>query len=284
MGIARSRSGDLFVTDNQGNYNPFNELNHVRPGLRYGFINKLERRDGFSPPLTPPAINIPHPWTRSVNGICFLETPPESAAKNLFGPFEGHLIGCEYDSRRLVRMSLQRVGDTFQGGIYPLTNASGTASLLGPVVCAVSPKGYLYIGEMRDSGWGAGNNNGEIVQMRFDPSALPVGISEIRAADATLEIHFTKPVDAKLGGGASNYQVSSYTRESTPIYGGNDKDRRNETVKAVSLSSDRKVARLEIGSLRPGYVYEIHVQSLVASDKLFFPAEGYFTLLGHERY
>src|SRR5262249_29827342 len=32
MGLALDRRGELFVTDNQGNYNPFNELNHVRPG------------------------------------------------------------------------------------------------------------------------------------------------------------------------------------------------------------------------------------------------------------
>ena len=60
MGIARNREGELFVTDNQGNYNPFNELNHVLAGRRYGFINKLEQQQGLEPPLTPPAIDIPH--------------------------------------------------------------------------------------------------------------------------------------------------------------------------------------------------------------------------------
>ncbi|MEZ6088672.1 MAG: hypothetical protein R3C05_11725 [Pirellulaceae bacterium] len=112
IGIARNRQGDLFVTDNQGNYNPYNELNHVMPGHRYGFLNKLERREGFELPLTPPAIDIPHPWTRSVNGICFLESP---AGDGVFGAWEGHLVGCEYDTQRLIRMSLQNVGGTLQG-------------------------------------------------------------------------------------------------------------------------------------------------------------------------
>ena len=141
MGIARSNSGAIFVTDNQGNFNPFNELNHVRAGKRYGFINQLEKKPGFNPVLTPPAINIPHPWTRSVNGICFLEIPekhPGDLSGN-FGPYQGHLVGCEYDSRQLVRMSLQQVGETFQGGIYPLTDRRGSESLLGPISCAVSP-------------------------------------------------------------------------------------------------------------------------------------------------
>src|SRR5205823_1909150 len=88
MGLALDRSGELFVTDNQGNYNPFNELNHIRPGAHFGFINTLDRGKP-APPLTPPAIDIPHPWTRSVNGICFLDTPRELRARlgrDLFAP------------------------------------------------------------------------------------------------------------------------------------------------------------------------------------------------------
>ena len=46
QGIALSPSGELFATDNQGNYNPFNELNHLVPGARYGFINSWRASSG----------------------------------------------------------------------------------------------------------------------------------------------------------------------------------------------------------------------------------------------
>src|SRR5690606_17128538 len=76
MGIARNREGDLFTTDNQGNYKPFNQLNHVLWGADYGFINAVDRPQAAQRgPAEPAAVEIPHPWTRSVNGICFLETP-----------------------------------------------------------------------------------------------------------------------------------------------------------------------------------------------------------------
>ena len=71
MGIALSPDGMLFVTDNQGHFNPFNELNRVVSGRHYGFINAIDRGKE-TPELTPPAVNIPHPWTRSVNGIAYL--------------------------------------------------------------------------------------------------------------------------------------------------------------------------------------------------------------------
>jgi hypothetical protein len=279
VGIARSRNGDLFVSDNQGNYNPYNELNHVRQGLRYGFINEIEKGTIEDPPLTPPAINIPHPWTRSVNGICFLESP-RKVGLGIFGPFEGHIVGCEYDTRRLVRMSLQRVGDTFQGAVYPFSyTESGTENpLLGPVACAISPRGELYIGEMRDSGWGAGNNTGAIVQMRMVPDDLPCGIAEVRLDSDGFEIEFTRPIEPTKAEDVANYAVSSATRISTPAYGGDDRNRRFEAIRSAKVSDGARIVHLKLDDLRIGYVYEFHLKSLLASDQQFFPAEAYYSL------
>jgi mono/diheme cytochrome c family protein len=285
MGMALGLGGELFVTDNQGNYNPFNELNHVRPGAFFGFINALEKKDaGFRPPpLTEPAIDIPHPWTRSVNGICFLDTPQElreQGKTKLFGPLEGHLVGCEYDTRRLIRMTLQKVDGTFQGAAYPLSlePTSPENGFLGPVVCAVSPRGELYVGSMRDSGWGAGNNIGEVVQVRVVPSELIGGIAEVRAVRGGFEIEFFREVDVAKASNAKSYTISSYRRQSTPAYGGPDLDRRNEKVIGVDLSADRRRATLRLAELREGFVYEIALANLAADGGQFHPAEAYYTL------
>jgi len=281
IGIALNQQGDLFVTDNQGNYNPFNELNYVQPGKRYGFINKLERRPDFQPPLTPPAIDIPHPWTRSVNGICFLYTPQDLAkdGPGMFGPFEGHLIGCEYDTRRLIRLSLEKVGDTYQGAAYPFSYNEPTDGppLLGPLACGVAPDGDVYIGSIRDSGWGGANNIGELVRLRVDPDKLPAGVAEVRALRDGFEIHFTRPVAGGLAEDPGNYKLSSYTRVSTPAYGGPDVDRRTEKIRSAKLSDDLLTATLRLGELREGFVYEFQLKPLVESGE-FFPAEAHYTL------
>ncbi len=170
MGLALSSSGELFASDNQGNYNPFNEINHLQFGKRYGFINKLEAKPDFNPPFESPAVNLPHPWTRSVNGLCFLETPQSLKAKgseSVFGPYEGDLIGCEYNGLSLVRMSLQKVNGQFQGAAYMFSRPprEGEATFEGPVTCAVNPDGMLFIGSIHDSGWGGGQNTGSIVRL-----------------------------------------------------------------------------------------------------------------------
>jgi mono/diheme cytochrome c family protein len=284
MGLALDRAGELFVTDNQGNYNPFNELNHVRPGAFFGFINANEKKDNSfqAPPLIEPAIDIPHPWTRSVNGICFLHTPEplRKEGQTIFGPLEGHLIGCEYDTRRLVRMTLQKVGDTYQGAAYPLSlePSSPDKGFLGPVVCAVSPRGELYVGSMRDSGWGAGNNIGEVVQVKIEPDKLLAGIAEMRAVAGGFAIDFFRPVDAAKAANAANYSLSSYRRESTPAYGGPDLDRRIERIAGIEVAPDCRRVILKLAELREGFVYELQVKNLTADGSLFHPDEAHYTL------
>src|SRR5690606_5161530 len=159
-------------------------------------INKLEASPGFKPPATPPAIEIPHPWTRSVNGLGFLETSDavrSRLGRDVYGPFEGHLIGCEYNNQRLVRMSLERSDGVYQGAIYPfdMTPAVGEPTFEGPTVCAVSPAtGDLYLGNLRDSAWGGGQNTGSFVRIR-PAGELPPGIAEMRARPNGFELKFT---------------------------------------------------------------------------------------------
>jgi mono/diheme cytochrome c family protein len=291
MGLARNRDGEIFVTDNQGNYNPFNELNHVRKGAHFGFINALEKEQGYKPPpLAEPAINIPHPWTRSVNGICFLETPVEWKASRplaervdhtAFGPWEGHLVGCEYDTRRLIRMSLQKIGDTYQGAAYPLSVPTEDVEkgLLGPIVCAVKPTtAELYVGEIRDSGWGAGNNIGQIVKIKIEPEKLPCGIAEVRATAKGFAIDFAQPVDRAKAADAANYSLESYRRESTPAYGGPDIDRRIEKIESIDVVEGGKRVALTLAGLRTGHVYELKLKNLAPGGGVFFPDEAHYTL------
>lgn len=288
MGLARNRAGQLFVTDNQGNYNPFNELNHVVRGKHYGFINTLERRPDYRPTLTPPAIDLPHPWTRSVNGICFLETPDAvltATGQRRFGPFEGHLLGCEYDTRRLIRMSLQQVGDIMQGACYPFTVESpATGSpLLGPLTCEVAPNGDLYIGSIRDSGWGGANNIGELVRMRLEPDRLPCGIAEVRTYGDGLEITLTKPADLRIAADVDNYSVASYTRTSTPAYGGPDQQRRVERIESIVVEDQGQRIRLRLSEKRTNFVYEVRLKNIAPQGAEFFPSEAYITCRGWEQ-
>ena len=285
LGIARNRKGELFTTDNQGQFNPYNELNHIVEGKHLGFYNLSGLEDTpeiKAMPTTGPTVGIPHPWVRSVNGICFLETPAElmkATGKPLFGPFEGHLLGCEATTRQLIRISLQKVGDRYQGAAYPLTvlPPRGTSSLLRPLVARVAPDGSVYVGSVHDSAWGAGRNTGEVVRMQFN-GKLPTGIAEMRSVDGGFELEFTGPVDRTKATDLANYVLVSYRRVPTPAYGGPDIDRRTEKIDRLIVSEDGQRVVLSLPNMRTGFVYELRLRNLTSDGELFHPAEAFYSL------
>lgn len=282
MGLAVNKAGDLFASDNQGNYNPFNEINHLVPDARYGFINKLEAKPGFSPPVESPALELPHPWTRSVNGICFLDTPAaarEKSGRDLYGDFEGHLIGCEYNYRALFRMALEKVDGVYQGAAFPFSDLpkEKQPTFEGPVVCELAPDGDLYVGNMQDSGWGGGRNTGSLVRLR-PAGKLPAGIASISAHADGFTLRFTQPIDSAAARDVASYSLESFRRVSTPQYGGNDVDRETVAVKSAVPSADGRQVRLTLDKMKQGFVYEFHLRSLVPAGEPWFPAEAFYTL------
>ncbi len=286
VGIARNKNGELFVTDNQGQYNPFNEINYIQEGNHYGFLNLKGLED--TPEIKKmkkwgTTIGIPHPWVRSVNGICFMETPESVLRKNgrpLFGPFEGHLLGCECTTRQLVRISFEKVNGHMQGAAYPLTikPPRGASSLLRPLVSQVNPhNGDIYIGSLHDSAWGAGRNVGELVQLRFNGN-LPAGIAEMRMISNGFEIEFTHPVDKNKAIKKSNYGLASYQRIPSPAYGSPDTNHRIEKIKSIQISGDGKKVTIQLNEIRKGFVYELKLRKLITSKELFHPAEAYYSV------
>jgi hypothetical protein len=289
IGLARNAAGDIFVTDNQGVQNPFNELNHLVTGSRYGVPSLFE--ESHEQPPQPPAIQIPHPWTRSVNGIFFLAADPHE-------PFGGQVVGCEYDTRFLVRMSLESVDGVYQGGIYPLslpanrmlsgtpaepptgmrTASSVRRGFLGVLCGAQAPGGDLYIGGIHDSGWNGGPNVGEIVQLRRR-GEVPAGIERISATSLGFEIHFTQPVDGTLASEVSQYAIAGSTRNWTSGYATPDSGQHRLGIERVELSADGRRASLVTTGRQPGHVYEFKLDGLrSATGEPLWPAVGYYTL------
>ncbi len=270
-GLAITPDNQVFISDNQGVGNTFNEINHLIDGGKYG-VPSLE--DGADPgPSLNPAIQIPHPWTRSVNGIFFLgATPP--------GPFSGHGIGCEYDLRFLMRFSLQRVGNTYQGAAYPfsLPEQPAQGGLLGTLSGGQAPNGDIYIGSIYDSGWLGGPNVGELVRLR-PKDAPPLGIQEITAFDRGFVVKFTQPMPLEAARDTSRYNISGYTRKWEGAYATPDSGRHNVTVESAEISADGRSVKLTVDKLQENYVYDIFCGKLSDDPrKPLWPAVGHYTM------
>ena len=298
MGIAFDPQGRLFVSDQQGVANCFNEINHIVEGRRYGVRGLYDPES--DQPEQRAAVQIPHPWTRSVNGIFFIPSVPvassvrdakpgQPATRTLeasdslespLAPFAGHGIGCEYNGRFLIRFSLQEVDGELQGAVYPFTRgtwANEAETFLGPMCGTVAPNGDLYIGSIHDSGWLGGMNTGEIVRLR-PTGDWPNGIRELRAVADGFELEFLHPLDPAAATQPESYSLSGYTRVWKGSYATEDSGRYEPQIQSIDFSADLRTVRLHVDRLEPSYVYDVAVKSISADGRELFPAIGHYTL------
>jgi len=274
IGLALDGRGRLFVSDQQGVQNTFNEILCIERNQRYGVPS--QSRDGVGE-LATTTIQVPHPWSRSINGIVFLD--PARVGKD--HPFAGHGIGAEYDNRFVMRFSVDEVDGVLQGATYPFSATSWKTdgdTFLGPIAINVSPRGDIYVGGMHDSGWHGGLNTGEIVRLHRNDGPLPLGIREIRATPTGFEIAFTGPVDTAKGADPASYAISGYTRHWKGDYATPDSDRFSPKIEKAILAENRKSVRLEVPDLKTEFVYEFTLESLAPATEKFFPATSTYTL------
>ena len=274
MGLAFDSQNRLFATDNQGVQNTFNEINHIIEGKHYGVPSRHETVKEVV--AETPALMIPHPWTRSVNSITFF--PKDYAISEL----AGHGVGCEYDTRCLIRFTVQDVNGTMQGASYRFSlpdQPGGGGNFVGPVASAIGPDGGLYIGSIWDSGWQGGTNTGTIERM-VPAQRMPNGIREIRATAQGFEVSFFHPVTASKATDVNNWSLQGYTRSWGGSYATPDSDRDPVVPSALTVSDDLKTVSIQTAALKAGYVYEISVKKPLdesaAAD--FWPTEGHYSM------
>ncbi len=270
-GIANDPQGRIFTSDQQGVQNCFNEINHIVPGRAYGVVGLYDPPQ----PETRAAIQLPHPWTRSVNGIFFV--PDRDGLRGL-DPFRGHGIGCEYNNRFLVRFSFQEVEGELQGACYALTESAEKMPLdapvfLGPMCGGISPDGKIYIGNIHDSGWLGGQNTGEI-NCLTPQQKMPNGIREARAFSRGFEIELLEPISPESLESKDAYVLSGYTRIWEGSYESPISGRYRPEIEKVEVLQNGKVVRLTVDKLKPSYVYDIHLK---VKEKLF-PHTAYYTM------
>jgi len=270
MGLAFDSRGRLFATDNQGVQNTFNELNHIQTGRRYGVPSRFDQPD--TEPETP-ALQIPHPWTRSVNSLAFF--PPDYPLPQL----RGQAIGCEYDTQCLIRMSFDEVNGVIQGACYRfsrLPEDGAEAGLQGPISIAFAPDHALYIGSLRDSGWQGARNTGCIERL-LPGGTMPNGIREIRAVADGFQVEFFAPLSEATATQSDDWDVQSFTRVWKGSYATADSERRTEVISSVRRSAGGRTVFLRTGEHRAGFLYEVRLQGQsTAADGEFWPAEGFY--------
>lgn len=278
-GVAAAPWGEVFYTDNQGEWCGASKLSLARPGSYHGHPHGISSTNlpAWSwprPEALPegttyaalgaswedPAFQMPSVWFpydkmgRSPAGFVWDRTGGS------FGPFTGQLFVADQYEAAVFRVDLERVRGHWQGACVRFRQ--GLAC--GAVRVAFTARGAMIVGET-DRGWGSKGPLGQGLQ-RIDWSGrTPFEVETLRLLPGGdgFRATFTHAVDEdSLAAAAEELEVSSYTYLATSRYGSPEVDREVHAVQGLTLSEDRRSAELRVAGLREGYVHEVHFGGL----------------------
>ncbi|MFN0132467.1 MAG: hypothetical protein ACKVW3_08065 [Phycisphaerales bacterium] len=267
-GIGIGPDGEMFYTDNQGDYVATNKLCHLKPGGFYGHQASLKFREGYGshwnaegkpvPEITWPAVWFPYKkMGQSASDILLDDTGGR------FGPFAGQMFVGDQTTCEVFRVFLERVGGEYQGACFPFRRglASGVHRL------AWGKDGSMFVG-MTDRGWGSTGPKREGLQRLAWTGRVPLEILAMRARVDGFVLEFTRDVgDEAMEPG--RYAFTSYTYNYHPAYGSDEMETKAHSVVETEREGPRSV-RLRLDEMRSGgmgYVYELKVNGLMAMQE-----------------
>lgn len=262
-GIMRNTKGEIWCTDNQGDWRATTPLYHVRQNHFYGHPSSLvwdpewpKGKDPLKMPLkeidamrTRPAVLIPH---KEMNRSA---SEPIEIPEN-FGPFGGQILIPDNNGPRITRVMLDQVNGEYQGSCTHFINGQGMLS--GGNRVAFSNNGKtLYTGHTV-RGWG---KVAEGLQRITWTGRTPFDVHGIALRKKGLTLTLTK---AHRDWQTSNCTVRSFRYQSNWRYGGPMLDQRDETS-TLQAPDDHKLF-LQIPNLKPLRVYQITLKNLKSED------------------
>lgn len=139
--------------------------------------------------------------------------------------------------------------------------------------------GSLFVGET-NRGWGSAGDANEGLQRLTWNNRLPFEMRAVRAMPDGFEIEFTKPVDPRSAADLASYSIESFIYKYHPVYGSPPVNNEVCKVRGVKVSEDGKKVRLIVDNLRRYYVHNITLEGIRDRDNsysLVHPT-AYYTL------
>lgn len=309
-GVGISPEGDIFVTDQQGDYIATSTLVHVQPGRFYGHPASLKWRDDYRGPMTlealaelrsPEAVALPHGALGGSPG-----EPVWDTTGGRFGPFAGQVFIGDF-TKLISRVFLEKVAGEYQGACFPFVRdavgleairansgannltipagkdglkhfrdvppRAGTPLRPGNMRMAFAPDGSLYVAQTT-RGWGRGDG----LQRLSWSGRTPVEVATVELLRDGFRLTFTTPMQAGLLGRADSYRLGRFRYLYLPA-GSPRVDEVEAVIDGVRLADDRRSVELVVRDLQPGHIYEFDVERLRSAEgRPLENAQAFYTL------
>ncbi|WP_339714670.1 c-type cytochrome [uncultured Kriegella sp.] len=266
-GIGRGVDGELFVTDNQGQWLPANKLIHVKKGEYHGMAWGLLEASQEAPKMVPPTLWLPD--TEIGNS-------PSEPIMMRDGPYKGQMLHGDVSHGGIKRDFIEKVNGSYQGAVFRFTQglAAGVNRL------SWGSDGALYIGEVgMVGGWTWKEKKYGLQRIKYNGKPT-FEMLAVRARPNGFEIEFTEPLEATSKIFPDEFFTTQWWYKPTEGYGGPKMDFEQLTVKKAILSQDRKKLHLEIPGLKREHVVYLRIPGHLRSTdgQNLWSSEAWYTL------
>lgn len=290
-------NGDLFYSENQGDWMGSGSISHVEKGdflghpasLRwadrpespvkvrqqdiYARVDPRESAEGgpyvkpenmeargktlFEVAKEVPGIKTPAVWLP--HGILGISTSEMITIpeNNQFGPFGGQMLVGDQGQSKISRVFLEKVKGQYQGGAVLFREGFQS----GVLRMSWGHDGSLYVGQT-NRGWGSTGPDDYGLQRLVYTGKTPFEILNVKAQPDGFEIELTEPVDQLAAEDVNGYGITGFIYKYHPVYGSPVIDDENCEITGIKVSSDRKKVRLLVHGLREKYIHEIKLTGL----------------------
>jgi hypothetical protein len=222
--------GEVYYTDNQGEWVATNKLCAIVPGRYYGFPNS-EQKEHVTKPFGRTSVWVPYGWARSINGVTY-------AKPGTFGPFGGQIFMAELMfGGAIIRADVEKVNGEIQGVCFPFWGKG----LLGPLTMSFDSRGRLWVGSITEPGWMAQPDRGAVFRIDYT-NEMPFEMRTIKIRPRGFRVHFTRPVDPT----SVAFEVQHHRYEYIGAYGSPELDKTKVPVEKVEVAADGLSAELTL--------------------------------------
>lgn len=275
-GFGLDADGELFYSDNQGDWVGSGRVTHVEKGDFVGNPQGLKwaaeegspvnlRFDMFedsmgtlySQALQVDQIKEPTAWFP--HGVMGISTSAilldETEGK--FGPFSNQMFIGDQGQSKIMRMQLEKVEGTYQAALFPFIEGFSS----GVLRQVWGKDGTMFVG-MTNRGWASTGRKPFGIQRLKYKNSVPFEMHRIEARPDGFEIFFTQKVNLSSSNKLDKFSIKSFTYHYHSTYGSPAINIEDCKVTDAVVGHEGQSIYLKVDNLREGYVHEIRLNNI----------------------
>lgn len=294
-GYAINSKGDIFYTENQGDWVGSGRMTHLNVGdfagnpeglkwtdepesplksLKFGDI---EDESGLTlyeyskkvPALKAPAIWFPH----TILGISTSDMIYDTS-NGKFGPFDGQIFVGDQGHSKIMRVFMEKVNGVYQGAAFGFREgfSSGILRMIW------GSDNSMFVG-MTSRGWSSTGKDDYGLQRLEWTGKVPFEIKTMKALADGFKLEFTKPVNKKMAEDMASYKLTTFNYLYHLTYGSPIVDQQTAMIHKAEVSEDGLSVTLTVHGMRLGFIHQLEIPTLKSTTgELLLHNTGYYTL------